>query len=202
MSKLVVKHYENLWKGHFKLDRAEAVQKYSDGNEKSIKREILRVNDSVAVLLFRHDNRNIILTSQWRAPVLARGDDNNPVIEVCAGNIDSSDYDPLKKNPLEAAYQAAYREVKEETGWHISQLYHLFSLYSSPGITTEKLYYFIASVDKQDQKGGGLRQEGENIEILEMKLTLAFEWIKENKIVDLKTVFLLQYFRNNINLFM
>ncbi|MUH06134.1 NUDIX hydrolase [Commensalibacter melissae] len=97
MSKLVVKHYENLWKGHFKLDRAEAVQKYSDGNEKSIKREILRVNDSVAVLLFRHDNGNIILTSQWRAPVLARGDDNNPVIEVCAGNIDSSDYDPLKK---------------------------------------------------------------------------------------------------------
>ena len=40
MSKLIVKHYENLWKGHFKLDRAEAVQKYSDGNEKSIKREI------------------------------------------------------------------------------------------------------------------------------------------------------------------
>lgn len=201
MPRLIIKQYKNLWKGHFKLDQVSVVQKYVDGEEKLITREILRVPDSVAVLLYRRDNGHLILTSQWRAPILARHDDNHALIEVCAGNIDVSDYKQSGNNELEAARNAACREVEEETGWHIHTLHDLFALYSSPGITTEKLFYFIASADEKKYQGGGLRQEGEAITVLEMDLPQALSEIQNNKIVDLKTVFLIEYFHSKKEMF-
>lgn len=201
MSKMMIKHCQTVWKRHLQLDVVDAIQEYSDGQQLLIKREILRSPDSIVVLLYREDNHHLILTSQWRAPVVACGD-NYPVIEACAGNIDSTDYDKKSKIGIEAARKAVYREVAEETGWHIRNLHYLYSLYSSPGVSTEKLYYFVASVDYKLSEGGGLRKEGEDIHIIEMELSLALQAIKENKIIDLKTVLLLHYFQMNQNHFL
>ncbi len=201
MSRFVINHCENIWRGHIKLDRINATQKYFDGQEKHIKREIITVPDSIAVLLYRNDNENFILTSQWRAPIVARGDQHS-MIEVCAGNIDPSDYDKNQGDNVAVAKKTVFREVKEETGWHIHHLYYLFALYSSPGISTEKLYYFIACVDEQKDQGGGLREEGEDIDLIEWDMMTTINAIKKNKIVDLKTVLLIEYFKNNKQLFL
>ncbi|CAI3926971.1 8-oxo-dGTP pyrophosphatase MutT and related house-cleaning NTP pyrophosphohydrolases [Commensalibacter communis] len=192
MSKMTLKKTRTLWDGHSRLEMTEMLQQYEDGHIESLKREVLKARDSVVVLLYRQDTKKLVLTSQWRAPTVFRGD-NRPVIEACAGNIDQKDFDNHPKDALAAAKTAAIREVEEETGWHIAQLDYLYALYSCPGISTEKLYYFIASVDEKVQQGGGVRDEGEDIAVLEISLQEAITKIQEGEIMDLKTVVLIQY---------
>ncbi|MDI2089938.1 NUDIX domain-containing protein [Commensalibacter oyaizuii] len=191
-SKMTLRHLRQLWQGHTLLEMADMIQLYADGQKVAIQREILKVPDSVVVLLYRCDNHKLILTSQWRAPIVVKGDDR-PVIEACAGNIDSEDFNIAKGDAIQAAFLAAKREVSEETGWHIKDLSFIYALYSSPGLMTEKLYYFIASVDSQIHDGGGLRSEGEDITVLEISLSEALNKIKDGEIIDLKTIVLLQH---------
>ena len=44
------------------------------------------------------------------------------------------------------------------------------SCYASPGYSTERLHYFIATATNKDKvaKGGGLKSENENIEVCEI----------------------------------
>lgn len=194
MSKMILQKTSTIYNGHSKLKMTQMLHRYDDGQEVSLSREVLKARDSVVVLLYRKDTKKLVLTSQWRAPIVYRGD-QYPVIEACAGNIDQVDFDTHPNDLLAAANAAAVREVEEETGWHIAKLDYLYALYSCPGISTEKLYYYIASVDEKIQQGGGIRSEGEDIMVLEMSLTEAIEKIKKGKIIDLKTVTLLQYFQ-------
>lgn len=193
---MILQKTSTLYNGHSKLKMTQMLQQYDDGQEVPLSREVLKARDSVVVLLYRQDTKKLVLTSQWRAPIVYRGD-NSPVIEACAGNIDQADFDNHPDDLLAAANIAAAREVKEETGWHIVKLDYLYALYSCPGISTEKLYYYIASVDKKTQQGGGLRSEGEDILVIEMSLAQAIEKIQQGEIVDLKTVTLIQYFQLN-----
>jgi nudix-type nucleoside diphosphatase (YffH/AdpP family) len=65
----------------------------------------------------------------------------------------------------------------------------------SPGSVTEILYFFIAEYTK-DMKvtdGGGIEQEQEDIEVLEIPFIQALSMIKNGEIKDAKTIMLLQY---------
>ncbi len=67
----------------------------------------------------------------------------------------------------------------------------------SPGASAEKLHLYLATYDPGERsgKGGGLREEGEEIEILELPLARAWAMVEAGEIVDAKTVLLLQYVR-------
>ncbi len=69
----------------------------------------------------------------------------------------------------------------------------------SPGSVTEILYFFVAeySKDMQVSKGGGLAEEQENIEVLELDFEKAYNMIKTGEIKDGKTIMLLQYAKIN-----
>lgn len=66
---------------------------------------------------------------------------------------------------------------------------------SEPGLFTERLELFIAPYTPQDKQGegGGLKHEGEDIEVMEIPLTEALSMIADGKIQDAKTIILLQY---------
>jgi hypothetical protein len=69
----------------------------------------------------------------------------------------------------------------------------------SPGSVTEILHFFIAEY-AQEMKvadGGGVENEGENIEVLEMDFTEAMTKIGTGEIKDAKTIMLLQYLKLN-----
>lgn len=189
---MILQKKSTIYDGHSKLEMTQMLHQYDDGQEVHLSREVLNARDSVVVLLYRQDTKKLVLTSQWRAPIVFRGD-QRPVIEACAGNIDQEDFDSHPQDVLAAANMAVIREVQEETGWHIAKLDYLYALYSCPGISTEKLYYYIACVDERIQQCGGLRSEGEDILVLEMNLFEAIEKIKNGEIIDLKTVVLIQY---------
>jgi hypothetical protein len=70
----------------------------------------------------------------------------------------------------------------------------------SPGSVTEKQYFFVAEYDPamRTGAGGGLADEGEDIEVLEVAIDEALAMIADGRIVDAKTIMLLQYAALNI----
>lgn len=71
----------------------------------------------------------------------------------------------------------------------------VFEACMSPGSVTEKLHFFVADYQAEDRikAGGGLAEEGEDIEVIEMPLAQALAGIGTGLIQDGKTVTLLQY---------
>ena len=87
------------------------------------------------------------------------------------------------------------KEAEEETGYQIKNPTKLFEIYSTPGAVTEKIHYFIAeySDEMKINEGGGLEEETEEIEVLELDFELALKMISTGEICDAKTIILLQY---------
>jgi nudix-type nucleoside diphosphatase (YffH/AdpP family) len=106
------------------------------------------------------------------------------MIEACAGVLDEKD--PEK---------CVIREAREETGYEISSATKIFECYMSPGAVTELIYFYISyyTDDMKKDKGGGLDEEHEDIEVLEIPFEKAYGMIKTGEIKDGKTVMLLQY---------
>jgi hypothetical protein len=65
----------------------------------------------------------------------------------------------------------------------------------SPGSVTEKLHFFVAEYVDADRQtvGGGDTGEGEDIEVLELNLTMALAMVESGAIRDAKTIMLLQH---------
>jgi hypothetical protein len=65
----------------------------------------------------------------------------------------------------------------------------------SPGAVTEKIHFFVAEYDPTMKigSGGGLASEGEDIEVVELPIDEALEMVGDGRIVDAKTIMLLQY---------
>lgn len=161
-----------------------------DGSREIQTREAYDRGNGAAILLYNKENKTVILTRQFRLPTFLNGNDSGMLIEVCAGLLD-------KDNP-EAC---AKRESEEETGYKVRDVRKIFEAYMSPGSVTEMLYFFIAeySSDMKVSEGGGLEQEGENIEVLELDIEQALKMMNNGEIKDAKTIMLLQYIRlNNI----
>ena len=110
------------------------------------------------------------------------------MIEVCAGLLDED-------NPE----SCIIKEVEEETGFKISNPKKVFELYSTPGAVTEKIHYFIAEYNDEMKvsAGGGLEEEHEEIEVMEINFDTAFKMVSNGKINDAKTVVLLQFAKLN-----
>jgi 8-oxo-dGTP pyrophosphatase MutT (NUDIX family) len=76
----------------------------------------------------------------------------------------------------------------------------VFEAFMSPGSITEKLHFFVAEYQPAMRVGGGggLADEGEDIEVLELPIDQALAMIGDGRIADVKTIMLLQYAALNI----
>lgn len=100
---------------------------------------------------------------------------NAYLVELPAGTLER-DEDPMN---------CAGRELLEETGYLAGRLRPLGSFFTSPGILTEKMYIF-AAYDLQQQKQA--LEEGEDIEVMPVKLDEAIDMIRDGQIQDGKTI--------------
>jgi nudix-type nucleoside diphosphatase (YffH/AdpP family) len=153
-----------------------------DGETVISTREVYDRGDAVAVLPYDEDRGTVLLTRQFRLPAWLNGCRAN-LIEVCAGRLEGEE--PKKR---------LLSEAEEELGYRLRSLRRVFELFSSPGILTERITCYFAAYRAADKisEGGGLRKEGEHIEVLEPLLQEAFQLIETGAIVDAKTVALLQ----------
>ncbi len=161
-----------------------------DGTVQQQSREAYDRGNGAVILLYNKEYKTIILTRQFRIPTYINGNESGMLIEACAGLLDQ-----------DSPQDCIRRETEEETGYQIKEAKKIFEAYMSPGSVTEILHFFIAEYTNgmKISDGGGLEEEEENIEILELNIQDALAMIESGEIKDGKTIMLLQYIRlNNI----
>ncbi len=155
-----------------------------NGEWEEQQREAYDRGNGAAILLYHPQQRTVILTRQFRLPTFVNGNPDGMMIEACAGLLD-------EKEPEDCIR----KETEEETGYRISQVKKVMQAYMSPGSVTEILYFFVAeyAAEMRVSEGGGLAEEQENIEVLELDFDRAYGMIASGEILDGKTIMLLQY---------
>lgn len=171
------------------LDRVDYDYQFETGEWRRLSRECYNRGNGAAILLYNKERSTVILTRQFRMPAYENNNSDGMSIEVCAGAIDNND------KPLETII----RETEEEVGYKINGAKQVLTAYTSPGALTEKMYLFVAeyNASMKVNEGGGLESENEDIEILEIPFSTALEMIKNEEIIDAKTIMLLQYAQLN-----
>ena len=131
-------------------------------------REVVHHPGGVCVAAVDGDG-NVFVVRQWRYPF------GRELLELPAGKLEKGE-DPLP---------AAQRELSEETGLEADKWEDLGCIYVSPGISTEKLYLYLAT---------GLRQglahpdPNEFLDVEKMPLSKLADMAMEGTVHDAKTV--------------
>ncbi|MBD8489010.1 GDP-mannose pyrophosphatase NudK [Echinicola sp. CAU 1574] len=147
-------------------------------------REAYDRGNGATILLYNKEFQSVILTKQFRLPTYINGNESGMMIESCAGLLDKDNAEDCIK-----------KETEEETGYKVHKVQKIFESYMSPGSVTEILHFFVAEYDKgmKVSEGGGLEEEQENIEVMELNFEDAYKMIATGEIKDAKTIMLLQY---------
>lgn len=131
-------------------------------------REHITHPGAVAVLAIL-DNGDLLMERQFRyAP-------QREFIELPAGKIEYG----------EELLFTAQRELLEETGYIASNWTHLTTAWPCIGYSNERMEYFVA---RGLTYQGVQLDEGEFIEVFQLSLAEALDWIRQGKINDSKTM--------------
>lgn len=186
MSDKQIKNIEKklLSDNYYILNRVTFDYLMSSGEWVTQMREVYDRGDGAGILLYNKEKRTVILTKQFRMPTYLNDNKDGFLVEIAAGMLD-------KDNP-EAC---VIRETEEEVGYRLKSVKKVYEAYSSPGVMTEKMHFFIGEYtdDMKVNEGGGLDSEHEDIEVLEMPFQNAVNMLNNGEIVDTRTIVLLQY---------
>lgn len=131
-------------------------------------REYITHPGAVAVLALL-DNGNLVMERQYRYGP------GREFFEIPAGKIDHG----------EDILVTGKRELLEETGYVASEWLHLTTTYPCIGYGDEKIEYFLArGLTRQERQ----LDDGEFLEVFELALTDALDWVRQGKINDSKTI--------------
>jgi UDP-sugar diphosphatase len=152
--------------------------------------EVVEVHDSVAILLYDAQKRELLLVKQMR-PAIFLQDGIGVTYELCAGILDKD------KSSLEIASE----EIEEETGYKVEpkDIQRITKFYTSVGFAGSGQELFFAHIDDSKilHKGGGI--EDENIELFYLSVDEIDDFIlDESKIKTPGLLFALSYFKHHI----
>jgi ADP-ribose diphosphatase len=176
---------EILSDGHHVLRQMRYSITGSDGNRQSVSREVFERGEASCVLLHHKGRDTLIFVRQFRLPVALWGEDGS-MLEAAAGQLDKGE------TPLDAVM----RECREETGYEPANAQFVCIIHPSPAAVKERLHLFYAEVDDASRKGegGGLADEHEDVETVEIAVAQARAMLERGEIRDAKTIILLQWF--------
>ncbi len=150
--------------------------RFPDGNTGEL--EMVRHPGASAIVPFLSDpggaDPQLLLLKQYRYAA------EQVLWEVPAGRLDAGE------TPLECAK----RELLEETGCRAERMEHLFTMYTTPGFTDEKIHLFMAV---GLATGEASREADEFIELETVPLSRALDMIEEGTIQDAKTALAILY---------
>ncbi|MEU8795469.1 NUDIX domain-containing protein [Streptomyces sp. NPDC048643] len=172
---------------HWYVERSTTFDlQLADGTWSTQERETHDRGNGATLLLYDADRETVLLTRQFRYPVYVNGHPDGMLIETPGGLLDEADEHPE---------QAVRREVIEETGHTVGTVEHVFDVYMSPGSVTERVSFYAASYgpSTRTHEGGGLEEEGEDIETVELPFREALSMVRTGEIADAKTIMLLQW---------
>ncbi len=142
--------------------------RFPDGSIGSL--EMIRHPGASAVvpLLDSDDDPQVLLIRQYRYAA------DGYLYEIPAGRLDAGE------SPLECAH----RELSEETGYRAERVEQLFTMYTTPGFTDEKIHLFLAT---GLSAGESHREADEFMELVPTRLSRALSMIEQGEIQDAKT---------------
>ena len=160
----------------------------NDGQWQRMHRETYDRGNGATLLPYDLQRRTVLLTRQFRYPAFVNGHDDL-LIEAAAGLLDDA-----------APEERIRAEVEEELGYRLGEVRKIFECFMSPGSVTEKLHFFVAPYESSMRvgEGGGLAEEGEDIEVLELGIDEALAMVADGRIADAKTVMLLYHARLHV----
>jgi len=181
---IVIRDVELTSQGWHVLRRTTFDQRRRDGRWVTQQRETYDRGDGAVVLPYDTERGRVLLTRQFRYPAYVNGHPDGMLVEAAAGLLD--DDEPSA---------AVRRESAEELGVTLGPLTHVLDAYMSPGSVTERLRFYAAPYTPADRTGagGGLEEDGEDIEVLELPFADALAMTRDGRITDGKTVLLLQW---------
>jgi ADP-ribose diphosphatase len=150
--------------------------RFPDGSTGEL--EIVRHSGASAVVPFLSDpggdDPQVLLIRQYRYAA------ESYLYELPAGRLD----------PGEDPADCARRELAEETGCTAERIEHLYTTYTTPGFTDERIHVFMAVGLTH---GTARREKDEFLEVETMPLSRALELIRDGEISDAKTALGLLY---------
>ena len=166
------------------LRRTTLQRRRSDGQWVTEQRETYDRGNGATLLPYDPERRTVLLTRQFRYPVYVNGHPDGMLLETAAGLLDD-----------DSPEDAVRREVEEELGITVGEVQHVFDVFMSPGSVTERLHFYAAPYTpaSRTDAGGGLIDDGEDIEALELPFEQALDMIETGEIADAKTIMLLQW---------
>src|SRR6202158_2008248 len=183
-----IKDVRLLCKNHYALKSATFEWQRSNGEWQTQHRDFFDRGNAATLLPYNLAQRRVVLVRQFRYPAYVNGYDDL-LIEAVAGMLDN-----------ESPEVRIRAEAEEETGYRLGEVRKIFEAFASPGAVTEKLHFFVAEYQPgmRGGRGGGVADEGEDIEVLEMPIDQTMAMIGDGRIVDAKTIMLLQFAALNI----
>jgi GDP-mannose pyrophosphatase NudK len=183
-----IKEIQTLAQAKGKLTNVTFEQRRRSGDWQQRKREIYDNGNSAVILPYDAGRGTVLLTRQLRLPIYLQ-DGAESSVEACAGKLDG-----------EKAEKRIMKEMEEELGYRVENVERLFELYASPAAIMEKLEFFTCTYSPRDRvsQGGGLAEEGEDVEVVETSLEQAAAMVAAGEIIDAKTVVLIQYLQQRI----
>jgi len=150
-----------------------------------VRREVEDHGTAVGVLPYNPARRTAILVRQFRAPVFFAAKEEE-TLEVVAGLTETSD-----------PQECARRETMEEAGVKLQAMEHVGTVWTMPGVSTERMHLYLASCSEEDRigPGGGLPDEHENTEVVELTLDELAASADAGRLDDMKTLLLVQTLR-------
>lgn len=147
-------------------------------NGKTGELEMIRHSGASAIVPFLSDPRGedpqIMLIRQYRYAA------DGLIYEVPAGRLDEGE-DPKT---------CAVRELREETGCTATNVEFLFTMYTTPGFTDERIHVFMAT---GLTNGETAHESDEFMTVETMTLSRALELIEKGEIMDAKTALSILY---------
>src|SRR5882672_5680096 len=183
-----IKDVRVLSDNHYTLKSTTFAWRRANGEWQTQARETYDRGNGATLLPYNLAQRTVVLVRQFRYPAYVNGYDDL-LIEAAAGLLDN-----------ESPEIRIRAEAEEETGYRLGDIRKIFEAFMSPAAVTEKLHFFVAEYEPHMRvgDGGGIADEGEEIEVLEWPIDQAMAMIGDGRIADAKTIMLLQYAALNI----
>lgn len=137
-------------------------------NGKQTSREVVEHAGAVAVVPLTGENE-VLLVRQYRHPAA------EVLLEVPAGKLEKGEDPGL----------CAVRELREETGYRAGEMRLLFSFFTTPGFSSEKMYLYLA---RDLEYLGESPDDDEFIDLRRTPLESALDMVSRGEICDAKSI--------------
>jgi nudix-type nucleoside diphosphatase (YffH/AdpP family) len=160
-----------------------ATARLPDG--RTIEREIEHHGDGICVLPYHPQRKTAVLVRQPRIAVQFSANVQH-TLEAIAGIIEHDDPEAC-----------VGREAMEEARLKLDTLEHLFTAWTMPGLSTERLHFYLGTYSgaARPEIKAGLASEGETTVAVEIGLAALARMVDDNALPDAKTLVLVQTLR-------